>query len=98
MSSTDLEDGPRVDRRPALAADAEALGVNELVAGDDANRKAPHVKAFHVSCDIVLKARDKRLDPLFDRRFDRRRFCRGDGLNRNRKRDEGWDKDCRRAP
>src|SRR5215217_8407451 len=47
----DLEDGPGVHRRPALAADAEAFGVNQLVAGDDTDRKAGYIEALHVGRD-----------------------------------------------
>lgn len=88
----DLEDGLRVDRRPALAADTEAFGVDQLVAGDDADRQARDVEALHVGCDIVLEARDKRLDSLFDRRFGRRRFGCGSAVNHDGKCDEGRDK------
>ena len=52
-------------RRPALAADAKAFGVNELVAGDDADREAGHGECCHACGDIVFEARNQSLDLLF---------------------------------
>src|SRR5215218_7003691 len=63
----DLEDGPGAHRRPALAADAEAFGVNQLVAGDDTDRKAGYIEALHIGRDIVLQAWGERLDLLLNR-------------------------------
>ena len=85
----DLEDGLRVDRGTALAAHPEAFGINQLVAGDDADREPRHVEAFHVGCDIVFETWGKRLDLLFDRWGGTRRLRRGSALDRERRRDEG---------
>ena len=76
----------RVDRRPALAADAEALGVDELVAGDDADGEPGDVEALHVGRDIVLEVWDERFEPLIDRPVGGHSFRRDSPLFRHSKR------------
>ena len=64
----DLEDGLRIDRRAAaLAAHAEALGVDEAVAGDDADGEAGHVESLHPALDVCFELGDQRVDARLHR-------------------------------
>ena len=58
----DLEDGVGVDRLAALAPDAEALGIDQPVAADDADREPGIVEVLHAARDIGLEIRHERLD------------------------------------
>jgi hypothetical protein len=70
----DLKHGARVDRRAAgLAAHPEALGVDETVAGDDADGEFGQVVSLHPAPDVALEIGDQRRDA---RRHRRRRFGR----------------------
>jgi hypothetical protein len=93
----DLKKGLRVDRAPALAAEAKAFGVDQLVAGDEADGKAGDIEAIHVGRDIVLEAWDERPDLLLDRVFGKSRFGSGSGLRRDGEYDDGCDKRCGRG-
>ena len=62
----DLEHRARIDRRAAgLAAHAEAFGVDESVAGDDADRKARHAERLHGAACVGLEIGNERLDAAF---------------------------------
>ena len=59
----DLEDRARIDRlAAALAAHAEALGVDQLVANNDADGETRDVEDLHPARGIGLQLRDHRLD------------------------------------
>jgi hypothetical protein len=66
----DLERGARVDRRAArLAAHAETLGVDETVAGDDADGESGQVISLHPAPDVRLEIGDQSPDArLHERR------------------------------
>ena len=71
----DLEDCARIDRHATgLAAHAEALGVDELVAGDDADGEARHVERLHPAGNVGLDIGDQRLDALLHGRVGLGRF------------------------
>lgn len=60
---TDLEDRLRRDLlRLAERADAEALGVDQLVLVDDADGKARHREGLHALGDLLLEVRQQRFD------------------------------------
>ena len=82
---SDLKDRPRVDRGAALAPDAEALGIDQLVAGDDADCEPRDIEILHIGFDVVLEARDERLHLLLDRGFWTGGFRRSGRLHRDRK-------------
>ena len=63
----DLEHRARIDRCAAgLAAHAEALGVYEAVAGDDADREPRHAERLHGAAGVGLEVRNKRFDARLD--------------------------------
>ncbi len=63
----DLEDRVGIDRRAALAAEAEPLGIDQLVAGDDADGEAGIVEGLHPARDIGLELGLQRVDPRLHR-------------------------------
>ena len=48
----------------ALAAHAEALGVDQLVADNDADGEARHVERLHPAGNVGLELRDQRLNAI----------------------------------
>ena len=64
----DLEDGRRIDRRPALPGDAEALAPDQPVAADDADGDAGGVEVRHALGDVGLEVGHQRLDLRIHRR------------------------------
>jgi hypothetical protein len=66
---TDLKHGAGVDRHAAvLAAHAEALGIDEAVAGDDADGEAGHVVGLHPALDVGFESGDQCGYACFHRR------------------------------
>jgi hypothetical protein len=59
----DLKDGFGADRlRAALATDAEALGINEPVAGDDADHRSGNVESLHAAGHEAFEIRGERVN------------------------------------
>ncbi len=78
----DLEHRARIDRRATgLAAHAEALGVDEAVAGHDADREPRHAERLHGVAGVGLEIGNERLDARIDGGVG------GDGLRRRGSRD-----------
>ena len=73
----DLEDGRGIDRLAAFPADAEALRVDEAVAGDDADREARTAEGGHAALDRRFEIGDQRRDACIHR-LRRRRPREGD--------------------
>src|SRR5262249_60603367 len=73
----DREGGGRADGLPAaLAAYAEALGIDQSVAGDDAYGETRHVKRLHPAGNVGLDFRYLRQNAIRHGRFGSERFGR----------------------